>query len=69
VIGYTERGFTVYDEFTDRYGGSVTVQESSLATEPACWIFHHGGGGAIHLTVDQASRVCEALQAFIEENT
>jgi hypothetical protein len=32
----TDRGFAVYDEFTDRYGHEVRVVESSLATEACC---------------------------------
>lgn len=62
----TERGFTIYDQFTDRYGHRVTVQESSLATEPCCWIFHDST--APHLTLSQARRVRDALDTFIREN-
>jgi len=29
----TDRGFVIYDEFTDTYGHEVRVQESSLATD------------------------------------
>jgi hypothetical protein len=35
----TERGFAVYDEFTDTYGSKVRVQESSSAEGPRVWIF------------------------------
>lgn len=61
----TERGFTIYDEFTDRYGNEVSVVESSLATEACCWIFCDR---APHLTVAQARRVRNALDAFIAES-
>ena len=61
----TERGFTIYDQFTDRYGNEVSVVESSLATEACCWIF---AGKAPHLNVEQAKRVRDALDAFIAEH-
>ena len=61
----TDRGFAIYDEFTDRYGNQVSVVESSLATEACCWIF---SGKAPHLTVEQARRVRDALDAFVREN-
>ena len=68
----TERGFVIYDEFTDTYGSKVRVQESSAATEPRCWIFassDHGRDGASpHLNVEQAKRVRDALGAFICEH-
>ena len=64
----TDRGFAVYDELTDRYGATISVQESSLATEPCCWIFCTGGTGTPHLTLDQARRVRDALNVFITEN-
>ena len=64
----TERGFTIYDEFTDRYGAVITVQESSLATEPGLLDLLHGRPDAApHLTVGQARRVGDALDAFIAE--
>lgn len=34
---YTCRGFA-YNEFTDLYGVTCSLQESSLATEPAIWL-------------------------------
>lgn len=68
----TERGFVIYDEFTDTYGGRVRVQQSSVATESRCWIFIEtaepvGTPGA-HLNIEQAKRVRDALDAFISEN-
>jgi len=68
----TERGFAVYTQFKDFYGGDVRVQESSLASRRCCWIFpevkmHLGEpqSGA-HLTVAMAKRVIKALQAFVD---
>ncbi len=62
----TERGFVIYDDFIDRYGHRVRIQESSLATESAVWIFTEGGAdGAAHLTVEMARRVRGALDKFI----
>ena len=69
----TDRGFTVYDEFTDKYGSKIRVQESSIATEPCCWIFADAASSMAattqpHLTVEQAKRVRDALDAFIQEH-
>jgi hypothetical protein len=65
--GTTERGFTIYDQFTDTYGKRVCVQESSLATEFRCWIFVDGSRAGAHLNVSQAIRVRDALDAYITE--
>lgn len=35
----TNRGFNVYDEFSDTYGSEIKVQQSSSATTDAVWIF------------------------------
>jgi hypothetical protein len=35
----TDRGFTVYDEFTDTCGAKIRVQQSSSAEGPRIWIF------------------------------
>lgn len=67
----TERGFAIYDEFTDTYGGEVSVQESSIATDCRVWIFvrhYRETGGGAHLNIEQAKRVRDALDAFIREN-
>lgn len=64
---HTERGFVIYDELTDRYGHEVRVQQSSLATEDAVWIFCDAE--APHLTVKMAARVRDALDAFIREHS
>jgi hypothetical protein len=41
----TERGFAIYDEFTDTYGSRIRVQESSSAEESRCWIFAEDSNG------------------------
>lgn len=68
----TERGFTIYDDFTDTYGTQIRVQKSSSASGPRCWIFTYpaAGNGAAspHLDVEQAKRVRDALDAFIREH-
>lgn len=53
----TERGFDVYDEFTDLYGSKIRVQASSLATDDAVWIF------AEHETPKLQPRMRERLEA------
>lgn len=35
----TQRGFYIYTNFKDINGQKIQVQESSLATDIACWIF------------------------------
>lgn len=62
----TARGFDIYAEFIDRYGTAVRIQQSSLATEPAVWIFSEGGDP--HLTVRMAGVVRDALDEFIRDN-
>ena len=69
----TGRGFAVYDEFTDTYGSTVIVQESSSPEGARVWIFcRHGGfpqkASEPHLNVEQARRVRDALDAFISEH-
>jgi len=58
----TDRGFVIYDEFTDTYGHEVRVQESSLATDTRVWVF--ASDGSAHLDV---ARVRDALDTFIRE--
>ena len=67
----TPRGFTTYDQFTDSYGATVTIRQSSAADEPKVWIFAEGGAvenPSPHLTVEQAIRARDALDAFIKES-
>jgi hypothetical protein len=72
----TPRGFDNYDQFTDSYGAEVRVRQSSAASAPHVWLFIAGGrtagpgapnDGSAHLDVEQARRVRDALDAFIEE--
>jgi len=79
----THRGFINFDQFTDSYGASVIVRESS-AVNPHVWVFIEGGStvaapgtpgipegrsndGSAHLTVEQATQLRDALDAFIKE--
>jgi len=68
----TERGFVVYDQFEDKYGTQVRVQQSSAASEPCVWIFANEQGkkgyGAAHLTIEQAKRIRNALDDFVQEH-
>lgn len=73
----TERGFAIFGRVPTANGGSVRVQESSIAFEGAhCWLFldgercsdHHLHGHQKpdpHLNVAQAKQLREALDAFI----
>ena len=69
----TERGFTIYDQFTDTYGNRIRVQQSSAASGPHCWIFGSATdeGDTVtvgsHLDVSRAERIRDALDAFITE--
>jgi len=63
----TERGFTIYASFKDIYHNDVRVQESSLASHPAVWIFVNDGGtndGAIHLDHELVDRLIAALELW-----
>lgn len=66
----TPRGFIIWDDFTDLYGNSVTVQESSLATEYATWVFvgepNEGTRMAAILTNEQALRLAIALLTAVK---
>ena len=75
----TERGFTNYDEFTDTYRATITVRQSSAATQDCVWVFTDGGDvepqdgsrlnrGSAHLDVEGARRLRDALDAFIAEH-
>lgn len=74
---YTSRGFRIYAELTDRYGSTVRVQESSLATEECVWIFCENGhpqytktgvAPAPHLNRDHARIVRDALTEFVGDD-
>lgn len=68
----TDRGFTTYDQLRDHNGTLVVVRQSSLATEDCVWIFSEdhetGDRRPPHLNVEQATRVRDALDAFISEH-
>lgn len=68
----TPRGFTNFDEFTDAYGATVTVRESSIVGQPHVWVFTAGGAvaentGAAHLNRDQATRLRDGLDDWLRE--
>ena len=54
-----ERGFSYY-EFTDADGIKCSLQESSLATEPAVWL--GDDDDRMHLTVPMVERLLDALE-------
>lgn len=75
----TDRGFRIYTEFKDRYQQTISVQESSIATEHCCWIFTkypEGGDSKVHmgntvvatphLTKKQARMLANALLRFAD---
>ena len=68
----TSRGFQ-RGEFHDRYGQACSIQESSLASEPAIWLgCEHEQvtaadgpiGARMHLTQAAAKELAECLLAF-----
>lgn len=61
--GVTARGFA-YGDFRDRYGQECSIQESSLATEPAIWL--GVDPCRMHLTVDQARGLAAMLTKFAD---
>lgn len=70
----TERGFK-RGEFKDIYGEPCSIQESSLATEPAIWLgcereqFTSSGqscGARMHLDRKLAKQLIRHLQKFVE---
>lgn len=76
------RGLGVYGRVTLRDGGTVRVQDSSLAGKPHGWLFFDGvecvehlgrhQRPAPHFTVAEAKRIRAALDRFIamqEERT
>lgn len=71
-IHATERGFK-RGEFLDFNGDACSIQESSLATEPALWLgqnegTHHMGKctARMHLTRAHAAALIPLLQRFVE---
>lgn len=67
----TDGGIVVYDKFVDLSGNEVQVEDHGDNDRPTVWIFSFGGDGddwPMHLDVDQARRVRDALDAFVKEN-
>lgn len=67
----TDRGWVIFGEITDRYGSTIRVQESSIAFEPAVWIFAENptfkdSEPHPHLTPDNAKELIAILQKFID---
>lgn len=75
-----DRNLGRYAEFTDTYGASVKVSQSSSASGPHVWVFVKGGGAnnpnhhltekgeaAAHLSVEQATLVRDALSEWLED--
>lgn len=63
-VAFTQRGFGIWSEFTDRYGQKVTVVDSSLATEACVWV-QPADGQNIHLNEIQATELRDALTAWL----
>lgn len=75
------RGFSVYADFEDVHGCRVVVKESSSAEEYRVRIYHYDEDHALelkvppgaknypclHLNVEQAALLHEALGAFIDD--
>lgn len=59
----TRRGFATRTKFVDHNGSTVTIRDSSLATESCIWIFTTGSA---HLTVEHATWVRDALSEWLD---
>lgn len=59
----SNRGFTVGD-FIDLYNNSCSIQESSLATQPALWL--GVDDLRMHLTQGMAENLIPLLQHFVD---
>lgn len=68
----TPRGFGVWEIPNRDYRGqpeyTVTVQESSLASERKVWLGREGTLGRMHLTEDAARAVRDALTEWLGDN-
>jgi hypothetical protein len=72
IVVRSDRGFHGYTEFTDTYGATVKVYESSAAMQDCVWVSFKGGGvtdndGAAHLNKEQAVELIAALQLWISD--
>mgnify|MGYP001559163661 CR=1 FL=1 len=75
TIAKTDRGFSLYCEMKDSRGCNIRVIESSIAGDPHIYVFcqnqgaYHtdaiGADEPLHLTVDQAQELRDALNLFI----
>lgn len=63
-IGETDRGFEVWQGFVDRYGQTVDITQSSLATEDCLWIWPRDNEG-IHLSVKNAKTLRDTLDGWL----
>lgn len=69
----TDRGFRIFGKISDRLGGTLVIQESSLAFEGAhVWLFYQNSSSTYEgtdpqLSVEQAKRLIEFLQVFVAE--
>ncbi len=66
----TKRGFSKFI-FSDRYNSKCSIQDSSLATEPAIWLgvdtdFYGKECTRMHLTIDMARELIPILQRFVD---
>lgn len=48
MIGKTQRGFAIFEKVMDSRGNTVTIQLSSAADGPYCWIFTKNPQGFDH---------------------
>lgn len=71
-IERTQRGFAIA-KFTDRYGNSCSIQESSIATEACIWLGVDRDANDVecptrmHLTQEMALDLLPLLKQFIEK--
>jgi hypothetical protein len=65
---YTQRGFRIYRRLHDVHGREARVQESSLATAQAAWIFcadDEDGESGIQVNRAGAIEIIDGLTAFL----
>ncbi len=70
AVTASDRGFKQVFEMHDLYGTTVRVVESSLATQPAVWVFTenvNGVKGTAHLGFEHLDALVEALK-WIKKN-
>lgn len=73
---HTHRGFAYTDDVEDQSGGTVSVSSSSSATAPSIWlrtkeapVYKSGAGeSALHLSLDQATRLKDNLDELIKNH-